>query len=120
MTFSRSVIDGNSARFWNVRAIPTSAMACASQAEEVLAVEDDTALSGLVQPADHVEARRLAGTVRPDEPADVALPDAEGELVEGDHPTEADRDLAHVEQRVRLGGDCRSRLGHYGSSVWPS
>ena len=28
MTFSSSVIDGNRARFWNVRAMPWSAMPC--------------------------------------------------------------------------------------------
>ena len=53
----------------------------------------------LVDAADDVEHRRLAGAVRPDEPADLALVDGERQPVERDDAAEAHRDVAHVEQR---------------------
>ena len=52
----------------------------------------------LVDAADDVEHRRLAGTVRPDQAADLALVDREGQAVERHDATEADRDLLYVEQ----------------------
>ena len=53
----------------------------------------------LVDPADDVEHRRLAGPVGTDQPADVTGLDAERQAVEGDDAAEANRHLLHVDQR---------------------
>jgi hypothetical protein len=57
--------------------------------EEVAPVEPHGAVARLVEPAEHVEERGLAGAVRPDERTDRAGLDVEGELVEGDDTAEA-------------------------------
>ena len=53
----------------------------------------------LVEPADDVEQRGLAGAVRADEGADLALLDGEGQPVERDDATEAHADVLDLEQR---------------------
>ena len=73
-TFSATVSAGNSARFWNVRAMPTLRDAVRGQREQVVARRSVMrAARRLVEAADAVEQRRLARAVRPDERADLAL-----------------------------------------------
>ena len=48
---------------------------------------------------DHVEQRRLAGAVRPDDAADLALGDVERHLVDGDEAAEALGDPVEGKQR---------------------
>jgi len=44
----------------------------------------DLASAGPAQPCHRLDCRRLAGTVRPDDPEDLAFLDGEGHLVDGD------------------------------------
>jgi hypothetical protein len=55
-------------------------MRCPEYVEQVGAVEADAAARGLVQATHAVEERRLAGAVRPDECADLARFDVEGQI----------------------------------------
>ena len=102
ITFSSSVIDGNRARFWNVRAMPRLAMPWAGTASRSRAVEVHRARGRVVDPADDVEHRRLAGAVGPDQAADLALVDREGEPVERDDAAEAHRDVLHLHEWHQL------------------
>ena len=77
ITFSSTVSRGNRARFWNVRATPSPAMPWAGHGQQVVAVELEPAAGRFVDPRDDVEQRRLAGAVRADQPADLALVDRE-------------------------------------------
>ena len=61
------------------------------------ALEQHLPAGGLVDAADDVEHGGLAGTVRSDQAADLSLVDGEGEAVEGDDATEADRHITYVE-----------------------
>ena len=83
---------------------------------DVLACELDDAGRHLVDAGDHVEERRLAGAVRPDEAYDRALGDREVDVVHGHEAAE------FLAQRGRL----EEQLGHQrctstsGSSCTPS
>ena len=66
------------------------------RAGDVRAVELDLAQRRLVEAGEHVEERRLAGAVGPDDRDDRALGDLEGDVVDGD---EAAEDLRHVRRR---------------------
>jgi len=70
-------------------------------AQQVFAVVADCAAVRLVQPRDDVERRRLARAVRPDQPCDLALFDAQRELVEREDAAEAPADVVDLEQRHR-------------------
>src|SRR5690606_26098529 len=61
-----------------------------------LACEADVAFHGVVEARDKVEEGRLAGPVRPDQRKDLALLDGEGDLVDGDDPAEAQRDIVDL------------------------
>ena len=121
MTFSSSVIDGNRARFWNVRAMPWSAMPCGGTPQQVGAVEVESAGRRLVDPADDVEHRRLARAVGSDQPADLTLVDRERQTVERNDATEAHGDVLHIEQChacvLRGGRIVLSGIGHAGCGV---
>ena len=71
--------------------------------QQRLAVELDLALVGRVEPRDHVERRRLAGAVRPDQADDLAVQDVEGDPVEGDDPAEPASDIPQRKQGHRPG-----------------
>ena len=66
--------------------------------EQILPVELQPATGGVVDPADHVEHRRLARAVRADQSEDLTLVDAERQSVERDDATEGHRDLINFEQ----------------------
>jgi hypothetical protein len=57
--------------------------------DELGAVEHDRPLVRLVEAADAVEQRRLAGAVRADQGTDLALTDVEGGAVERRDPSES-------------------------------
>ena len=60
-----------------------------ADAEEVASVEEDLAAVRLVEPRDDVEERRLAGAVGPDQAADLAQLEVEGDSVERDDTPES-------------------------------
>ena len=98
MTFSVTVSAGNNARFWNV---PRDARAWrhgARDREQVLAREGDASRRRVVQPAQAVEQRRLAGAVRTDQGADLALLDLEREVCEREDPAELDSHVLDSQQ----------------------
>ena len=61
--------------FWNVRAMPSRTRRCAGNPDEIGAVERQRAGVGLIDAADQVEQRRLAGAVRPDDREDRRRPE---------------------------------------------
>jgi hypothetical protein len=69
------------------------------------AVEHDRAALAVVQAADAVEQRGLAGAVRPDQPDDAPGRDVERHAVERDDAAEAYPDLLHSQQCL-AGHDC--------------
>ena len=101
ITFSSRLIEGNRARFWNVRAMPREAMPWAGTASRSWP-SYVTARGRFVDAADDVEHGRLAGTVGTDQAADVTGLDPEGQAVESDDATEANRHVLHVDQGHRL------------------
>ena len=71
---------------------------------DVAAVEPDLAAGRLLQAADHVEAGRLAGAVRPDQPGDPAGLGHERRVVDGGDPAELDDDVVHDQERISAHG----------------
>ena len=63
---------------------------------------DDATLGRFVEAGDAVEDRRLSGAVRPDERGDVAAPDIEGQVADGDQPAEAHRQMFDGQDRVAI------------------
>ena len=102
ITFCRTVRPGNSASPWNVRATPGGGEPVGTRTRT--AVDEHRARLRPREPADDVEHRGLAGTVRADEAHDLALCDVERHLVECGQPAEARGDLAHAESCVRDAG----------------
>ena len=102
ITFSSTVRRGKSARFWNVRAMPRRAMPWAGTSSRSVPSKRTLAARRLVDAADDVEQRRLAGAVRPDQPTDLAGLDREGQLVQRHDAAEAHAHLADVENRQRI------------------
>src|SRR5215208_1486295 len=78
---------------------PTVHDAVRADAQHVVAVEDDATGVGPVHARDDVERRRLAGAVRADQADDLALSDAEADVVERDDAPEPQRDVLDVEKR---------------------
>src|SRR6185437_877457 len=72
-------------------------------AGQLAALEQDLAFAVAIDAADAVEQRGLAGTVRPDQAADLPLPDIERDTVERDDAAEADNYAADLEH-------CRSEV----------
>jgi hypothetical protein len=62
-------------------------------------VESDPAVRRPVNAGDQVEDGRLAGTIGPDEPDDLALLDAEGEIMDGPESAEVLRQAFGFEKR---------------------
>src|SRR5437867_7704884 len=82
----------------------------------VSAVEDDPSLVRVVEPADHVEQRRLAGAVRTDDGEDLAAADLDAHLAQRDERAEADADAPHLEERPR--GSPRHRAPCPAAASW--
>ena len=68
------------------------------EAGERAAVEQDRPGAGIVEARDAVEERRLAGPVRPDQAADGAPRDLEGDILERGHAAEPDGEPADRKQ----------------------
>ena len=71
----------------------------------------DAALLRMIKAVDDVEHRRLAGAVRADDGAYLAAPDFEGDVADGAHPAEGERDVLNIKKRfARLlhGRGCRN------------
>ena len=81
---------------------PEGGDAVGRHSQQVLAVVRHAARRRLVDPADDVEHRRLAGSVGTDQPADVPRLDPECQAVQGDDAAEANRHFLHVDQGHRL------------------
>jgi hypothetical protein len=81
MTLSSVVMPLNRATFWKVRAIPPRA-ASEGASGAGRALEGDAAVGRVVEAVDAVQHRGLAGPVRPDDGADLALADVEGHVRE--------------------------------------
>src|SRR5438067_225037 len=77
---------------------PAADDAVRRRAQQAAPVEDDLAVVRPVEPRDQVEDRRLAGAVRPDQPDDLALTDVERDVVDGNDPAEAPRQLLDRKQ----------------------
>src|SRR5919108_1790673 len=77
------------------------------QVRAVAAGEADRALVGMVEAADDVEQRGLAGAVGPDDRQELAALDDHAHLVQRQQRAEADADAVHLQQRARGG-----RPGH--------
>src|SRR5262249_51627810 len=67
--------------------------------QQALAIEDNLSAFRPVEPGHHVEERRLARSVGPDQADDLAARYVEGDAVECDDAAEAARDVPHLEQR---------------------
>ena len=105
-TFSSTVIVGKSSTFWNVRAIPSLTTRLGGVCSSDLPSKTTSPESSAVEPRDHVERRRLAGAVRPDQAEDRALLHLERDIVERDDAAEAQRGvLEREETHARCGGD---------------
>ena len=70
---------------------------------------------GLIDAADQVEDRRLAGAVRADDREHLALLDLEADRIDGADAAEADRDVVGAEQAHRSRSEraydfCRRKL----------
>jgi len=76
-------------------------------AGDFLVLELDRALRDLRPTADQVEHRGLAGAVRPDDDAQLALVDVEVESVDGLEPIEGDADVLEREQKIGAAGHDR-------------
>ena len=67
--------------------------------EEVLVLEVDGPRGGLVETAQAVEEGGLAGAVGTDQTDDLAGLDVEGDVVQGDDPSEAYAELTYLQDR---------------------
>jgi len=66
--------------------------------QDALALHQDVAGTRLVEPAQAIEQRRLAGAVRPDQPEDLPLVHVEGYAIQRDDTAEHDADVANRKQ----------------------
>ena len=79
---------------------------------DVLAVEDDGAAGGWLQPGDHVEERGLPRAVGTDETGHLVLGHVDGDGGESLEATETHRDCFDVEERHGAGRYPKSLTGH--------
>ena len=100
MMLSSALMPLNSAMFWKVRAMPPWAASCGRILHARLALEGDAALLRMIEAVDDVQHRRLAGAVRADDGADLALADVEGDVAQRLHAAERQRDVLDREQHI--------------------
>ena len=116
LTLSSTDMWSNSATFWNVRPMPSLAMAWRGCDEDRAALEQDVAAVGHVQTRQAVEERGLARAVGADQAGDLARRNIERHAVERDDAAEAHRNVAHAQLRVRgalLRQRARISLSHH-------
>ena len=80
-----------------------------TRSSQVLALEENAAGVGAVEPRDEIEERRLPGPVRSDQPDDLALLQLEGDVGESDDPAEPPCDVFNREKRHRTRDDMTVR-----------
>ena len=68
--------------------------------QDALAFHENVAGARLVEPAQAIEQRGLAGAVWPDQAQDLALMHVKGHAVQGDNAAEHDAYVANCEQRM--------------------
>ena len=68
--------------------------------QDALAFHQDVAGARLIEPAEAIEQRRLAGAVRPDQAEDLALMHVEGHAIQRDDAAEHDADVANRKQGI--------------------
>ena len=100
MMLSSAVMPRNSATFWNVRAMPPHRRLVRAHLGARRALEGDAAVLRRVEAVDDVEHRGLAGAVRPDDRADLALADIERDVGDRLHAAERERDVLDREHRL--------------------
>ena len=100
-TFSRTESPRKAWLCWNVRVRPARPRRSGLQPRHVPAAELDRALVGPVEAGEHVDERRLAGAVRPDQPHDLVVVDLEIDAGERLHALEGPRDGGGPEQCPR-------------------
>ena len=81
LTLSSTVISLNRRIFWKVRAIPDLLISSGVLAGNVLAVQNDVALGGLIDAGQHVKDRRLARARGADDDAEFTLFDRKADVV---------------------------------------
>jgi len=116
-TDAHVVDDGHAAEELDVLERPRDSSAdhaARGRAEEALAVEADIAFGRRVQTGDHVERGRLPGTVRANQPYDLAGARVERDRVERDDASELHGDLLDFEERhgpptLKCGNDAPNR-----------
>ena len=101
--FSSTVSSDSALVSWNVRTWPMRATLKAGMPDRVLPSNDQVPAVGLVEAAQQVEQRRLAGAVRADQRGDRAARDLEVLDVDGGEAAEAPRDVVGDHDRVDLG-----------------
>src|SRR4029450_6834390 len=82
-----------------VRADPEPVDPVRGQADDVRALEPDPASIGTIVPRDHVEERRLASAVRPDDAHDLSPGHLKADRIVRDEPAKASRDVDKAQQR---------------------
>jgi hypothetical protein len=97
MMLSITLMPLNSARFWNVRAMPIVATWWLSMWLKVWPLEADVALLRRVDPVDAVQHRAFPCAVRPDDRADLVFTDIERDVRERLDATEGQADVLHVQ-----------------------
>ena len=97
---SSTVRPGKSRDFWYVRARPSFGRHARRQVGDVLPHQLDRARRGREVAGDDVEQRRLAGAVRPEDRAALAVRDVEVDVAHGLHTAEAPADPPQAEDRL--------------------
>ena len=87
--FSATVITGMSMKCWCTIPIPRSIASFGDLSDDRLAVQEDLALVGPVEPVEDVHQRRLAGAVLAEQRVHLAAPQVEVDVVVRDDRPES-------------------------------
>ena len=111
---------------WNLRPSPRCTSWCGCSVADVVPVERDLPAGVASMPADHVDQRRLAGAIRPDQEPQLARLQTQAQTIEHADTVEADADVLHLEDaaspsrrrpsRRRAGRRAGSRPARRGNS----
>ena len=100
MMLSRTVMWWNSARFWNVRPIPSAARASGLKPPDILPLVADRSVGGPVAARDAVDHRGLAGAIRSDDRKPFAGLDVEADVGQRRDATEPQRHPLGFQEQV--------------------
>ena len=90
----------NSARFWNVRPIPSAARASGLKPRDILPLVADRSVGGPVAARDAVDHRGLAGAIRSDDREQLAGLDVEADVGQRRDATEPQRHPLGFQEQV--------------------